>query len=54
MKILGNFCQILIIELPFTPIQPRIDRSSPIHVVFVTLWPNISNELICDDELFEY
>jgi hypothetical protein len=45
-KILGNFGQILIIQLPFSPVQSRIDRCPSIHVVFITLWPNISNKLI--------
>jgi len=46
MKILRNFGQILIVQFPFTPVQPRINRCSSIHVFFITLGPNVSNKFI--------
>jgi hypothetical protein len=52
VKTLGNLGQVLIIQLPFSSVKPRIDRCASIHVVFITLWPNIRNKFIYDDELF--
>lgn len=52
VKALGNFGQILLIQLPFSSVKPRVDRCASIRVVFITLWPKIRNKLIYDDELF--
>jgi hypothetical protein len=52
VEALGNFSQILLIQLPFSSVKPRVDCCTSIRVVFITLWPKIRNKLIYDDELF--